>query len=74
MEPTFYRGDLILISNRDEYIAIGDIPVVWFAGRDLPFVHRAVEVCWKSDVDSNYTLESVLTTYSPWKRLWLTIA
>jgi signal peptidase I len=59
MEPTFYRGDLILISNRDEYIAIGDIPVVWFPGRDLPFVHRAIEVCWDSDIESNYTMESV---------------
>ena len=62
MEPTFYRGDLILISNRDEYVAVGDIPVVWFPGEDLPFVHRAVEVCWNSDSESNYTLESVLVS------------
>jgi signal peptidase I len=62
MEPTFYRGDLILISNRGEYVAVGDIPVVWFPGEDLPFVHRAVEVCWNSDSESNYTLESVLVS------------
>ena len=29
---------------------------------DLPFVHRAVEVCWNSDSESNYTLESVLVS------------
>ncbi|ORX92641.1 signal peptidase I, partial [Clohesyomyces aquaticus] len=44
MEPTFHRGDIILLSNRQQNIIIGDIPVVWFAGKPLPMVHRAIEV------------------------------
>ncbi|KAF1996267.1 putative signal peptidase I [Amniculicola lignicola CBS 123094] len=44
MEPAFYRGDIILLWNRQQEIQVGDIPVVWFSGRPLPMVHRAVEV------------------------------
>jgi signal peptidase len=38
MEPAFYRGDLIFLWNRQERIRAGDIPVVWFEGRELPRV------------------------------------
>jgi signal peptidase I len=44
MAPAFHRGDLLLLSNRSNHIHAGDIPVVWFHGRDLPMVHRAVKV------------------------------
>ncbi|KAK4868842.1 hypothetical protein LT330_006451 [Penicillium expansum] len=44
MEPTFYRGDLIFLWNRQHRIRAGDIPVVWFDGRPLPMVHRAIQV------------------------------
>src|SRR4051812_36167434 len=44
MEPTFYRGDVIILWNRQKSISTGDIPVVWFTGRPLPMVHRAVRV------------------------------
>lgn len=57
MEPTFSRGDLILISNWKDYVVAGDIPVVWFPGEDLPFVHRAVEVRWKLANSSEHSLE-----------------
>lgn len=54
MAPAFHRGDLLLLSNRSETIQAGDIPVVWFAGRTLPMVHRAIKVfnTIKDDVDS----------------------
>ena len=44
MEPVFYRGDLILLWNNQREVNVGDIPVVWFPGRRLPMVHRAIEV------------------------------
>jgi len=44
MEPTFYRGDIIFLWNRQETIRVGDIPVVWFSGRKEPMVHRAIKI------------------------------
>ncbi|OQD81913.1 hypothetical protein PENANT_c024G09298 [Penicillium antarcticum] len=47
MEPAFRRGDLILLWNQQEHIRAGDIPVVWFPGRPLPMVHRAIKVSYQ---------------------------
>lgn len=44
MEPTFYRGDILLLWNRTLTIEVGDIPVVWFEGNPLPMVHRVIKV------------------------------
>lgn len=44
MAPAFHRGDLLFLSNRSSTIHVGDIPVVWFSGRPLPMVHRAIVV------------------------------
>lgn len=49
MEPAFYRGDIILLWNHQEEVNVGDIPVVWFPGRRLPMVHRAITVLNQSD-------------------------
>ena len=53
MEPTFYRGDVILLSNRRHSVQVGDIPVVWFQGRPLPMVHRAVKVTNNTSQDGS---------------------
>ncbi|KAG2022029.1 hypothetical protein GB937_004123 [Aspergillus fischeri] len=47
MEPAFYRGDLVFLWDRQERIRAGDIPVVWFEGRELPMVHRAIQVSYE---------------------------
>jgi hypothetical protein len=44
MAPAFHRGDLLFLSNRSSHVQAGDIPVVWFSGRNLPMVHRAIRV------------------------------
>jgi signal peptidase len=44
MEPAFYRGDIILLWNRQKIIRVGDIPVVWFSGKKEPMVHRAIKI------------------------------
>ncbi|XXH00814.1 snoRNP complex protein [Hypoxylon texense] len=46
MAPAFHRGDIILLSNLDREIRVGDVPVVWFPEAPLPMVHRAIEVVW----------------------------
>jgi signal peptidase len=42
MEPTYYKGDIIFVSNRDP-IRLGDIMVFKLPDRDIPIVHRVVE-------------------------------
>jgi len=55
MEPTLYRGDLILLWNHQQKVAVGDIPVVWFPGRSLPMVHRSIAVYNQSDDQEGMT-------------------
>lgn len=45
MEPAFYRGDLLFLTNyKDEPIRVGDIIVFRIDGRDIPIVHRVLKV------------------------------
>ena len=44
MAPSFHRGDIIFLWNREETVRVGDIPVVWFPSKPLPMVHRAIKV------------------------------
>ncbi|CAH8656126.1 unnamed protein product [Dicrocoelium dendriticum] len=45
MEPAFYRGDVLYLTNYpDEPIRTGDIVVFKIEGRDIPIVHRVIKV------------------------------
>ena len=45
MEPAFYRGDLLVLTNDiDDPIRAGDITVFKIEGRDIPIVHRVIKV------------------------------
>lgn len=45
MEPAFFRGDLLLLTNKqDDPIRAGDITVFRIDGRDIPIVHRVIKV------------------------------
>ncbi|XP_067941829.1 signal peptidase complex catalytic subunit SEC11A-like [Watersipora subatra] len=45
MEPAFYRGDLLLLTNHhDEPIRAGEIVVFKIVDRDIPIVHRVIKV------------------------------
>ncbi|KAI0214760.1 Signal peptidase complex catalytic subunit SEC11A [Lamellibrachia satsuma] len=45
MEPAFYRGDLLFLTNyREEPVRVGDIVVFKVEGRDIPIVHRVLKV------------------------------
>ncbi|GAT26317.1 microsomal signal peptidase 18 kDa subunit [Aspergillus luchuensis] len=60
MEPTSHRGDLIFLWNRQQRIRAGDIPVVWFDGRPLPMVHRAIQVIEPEVGDNNAVDDTAL--------------
>ena len=45
MEPAFYRGDLLILTNKEhEPIQVGDIVVFKIKDRDIPIVHRAIKL------------------------------
>lgn len=44
MEPAFYRGDLLFLTNpAHERYHTGDITVYKVPGADIPIVHRVLE-------------------------------
>ena len=43
MEPTYRRGDVLFVWNRDDTVQLGDVAVCWFKDRELPMVHRVIE-------------------------------
>jgi signal peptidase len=44
MEPTFYRGDILFLAMPDKPVRVGEIVVYNIKGRDIPIVHRVIEV------------------------------
>eukprot|EP00126_Sphaerothecum_destruens_P002636 Sdes_comp16064_c0_seq1m5272 len=45
MEPAFYRGDLLLLSNDlEERVDIGEIVVFKIRDREIPIVHRVIKI------------------------------
>ena len=44
MEPAFYRGDILFLTQSDSDFLIGDIVVFKVAGKDIPIVHRVHEI------------------------------
>ena len=45
MEPAFYRGDLLFLTNhQDDPIRVGEIVVFKIEGRDIPIVHRVIKL------------------------------
>lgn len=44
MAPTFHRGDILFVWNRSSCLKVGDVPIVWFAGRPQPMVHRIIAI------------------------------
>ncbi|KAL3125887.1 hypothetical protein niasHT_009416 [Heterodera trifolii] len=55
MEPAFYRGDLLMLTNDlDDPIRAGDITVFKIEGRDIPIVHRVIKVHEKNDEETKF--------------------
>nr|XP_039270798.1 signal peptidase complex catalytic subunit SEC11A-like [Styela clava] len=50
MEPAFYRGDLLFLTNyQQDPIRAGEIVVFKIEGRDIPIVHRTIKVHERED-------------------------
>jgi len=50
MEPAFFRGDLLFLTNhREEPIRVGEIVVFKVEGREIPIVHRVIKIHEKED-------------------------
>lgn len=44
MEPAFYRGDILFLTNPPRAkFDVGDITVYKIPGEDIPIVHRVIE-------------------------------
>ncbi|KAJ3233909.1 Signal peptidase complex catalytic subunit S11C [Chytriomyces hyalinus] len=56
MEPAFQRGDLLLLSMFNTPIRVGDITVFKIAGKDIPIVHRVLEVHDNKENGTQYLL------------------
>ncbi|TKR93395.1 hypothetical protein L596_007861 [Steinernema carpocapsae] len=55
MEPAFYRGDLLLLTNNmEDPIRTGDITVFKIDGRDIPIVHRVIKVHEKDNLHTKF--------------------
>ena len=64
MEPAFYRGDLLVLTNRyEDPIVPGEIVVFKIEGRDIPIVHRVMQVHRGNDANeaSDYSDVKYLT-------------
>ena len=44
MEPSFQRGDLLFLYQSDGPFRVGEVVVFKIDGRDIPIVHRVLEV------------------------------
>ncbi|KAG5734818.1 Signal peptidase complex catalytic subunit SEC11C [Termitomyces sp. T112] len=67
MEPAFYRGDLLFLTNpASEQYRTGDITVYKIPGQDIPIVHRVLEthdlVQKKKDKRAGLPVEQLLLT------------
>lgn len=51
MEPGFYRGDLLFLYHLDSGFDLGEIVVYKLPGREIPIVHRVLQVREREDGD-----------------------
>eukprot|EP01017_Pseudomicrothorax_dubius_P034310 TRINITY_DN4689_c0_g1_i2.p1 TRINITY_DN4689_c0_g1~~TRINITY_DN4689_c0_g1_i2.p1 ORF type:complete len:186 (-),score=46.96 TRINITY_DN4689_c0_g1_i2:158-715(-) len=51
MEPAYYRGDILFLSNYNDPVVPGDVVVFKLPNQDIPIVHRAVLVQEKEGND-----------------------
>ena len=51
MEPAYYRGDILFVSNYDKPVKTGDVIVFKMEGEPIPIVHRALITQQKGEDD-----------------------
>ncbi|XP_020213643.1 signal peptidase complex catalytic subunit SEC11A isoform X1 [Cajanus cajan] len=56
MEPGFRRGDILFLHMSKDPIRAGEIVVFNIDGKDIPIVHRVIEVHERHDIEETYIL------------------
>ncbi|ESW10300.1 hypothetical protein PHAVU_009G197500 [Phaseolus vulgaris] len=56
MEPGFGRGDILFLHTSKDPIRAGDIVVYNIDGKDIPIVHRVIEVRERQNTEEAYIL------------------
>ncbi|PVU91331.1 hypothetical protein BB561_004449 [Smittium simulii] len=56
MEPAFYRGDVLFLTNGKSPIEIGEIIVYKVSGKDIPIVHRVMRTHTEKSTGKQYLL------------------
>ncbi|PVU98406.1 hypothetical protein BB560_005672 [Smittium megazygosporum] len=56
MEPAFYRGDVLFLTNGDSPIEIGEIIVYKIKHREVPIVHRVMRTHTDKETGKQYIL------------------
>jgi signal peptidase len=51
MEPAYYRGDILFVSNYNKPVVTGDVIVFKMEGEPIPIVHRALITQQKGPAD-----------------------
>ena len=51
MEPAYYRGDILFVSNYNKPVKTGDVIVFKMEGEPIPIVHRALITQQKGEDD-----------------------
>ncbi|KAJ1918993.1 Signal peptidase complex catalytic subunit [Mycoemilia scoparia] len=56
MEPAFYRGDILFLHNGYSPIEVGEVTVYKVKDRDIPIVHRVMNVHTEDKTNKQYLL------------------
>eukprot|EP00758_Cryptobia_borreli_P008944 Tbor_TRINITY_DN542_c0_g1::TRINITY_DN542_c0_g1_i1::g.23355::m.23355/K13280/SEC11, sipW; signal peptidase, endoplasmic reticulum-type len=62
MEPAYYRGDVLFLNMWSDDIIAGDVIVFRVEGRDIPIVHRVLQVHATKPHDTDTGVEVFLLT------------
>ena len=54
MEPSYFRGDILFLTNHDDPYHVGDIVVYQIPGDEIPIVHRVTSM--QEDPNTYYTI------------------
>ena len=60
MEPAFQRGDILVLTNYDDPVRVGEIVVFKIKDKEIPIVHRVIKVHEKANGDVSFCSFSLL--------------
>lgn len=61
MEPAFYRGDILFLTLGSRPVRTGEVIVFNLQDRDIPIVHRVIQVHERADPQPGEPAQYILT-------------